>query len=72
MNSMTKDELEDPEMMDSSRIERISKGAGISTGEVRELIKQYRQSKKLMRMMKGNEKNMEKMMKQMQSGQMKF
>ncbi|MEM4637949.1 MAG: signal recognition particle protein Srp54 [Candidatus Woesearchaeota archaeon] len=72
MNSMTKSELEDPEIIDSSRIERISKGSGLTTGEVRELLKQYKQAKKLMKMMKGNERNMEKMMKQMQSGAIKF
>ena len=61
MNSMTKEELENPDIMDSSRINRISKGSGISTGEIRELLKQYRQSKKLMKMMGG--KNPEKLMK---------
>jgi signal recognition particle subunit SRP54 len=72
MQSMTKDELEDPEIMDASRIDRVSAGSGLSTGDIRELIKQYKQSRKLMRMMKGNEKNMEKMMKNFQSGQVKF
>jgi signal recognition particle subunit SRP54 len=72
MQSMTKDELEDPEIIDASRAERISKGSGMTSGEVRELVKQYKQSKKLIRMMKGNEKGMEKMMKNMQSGQVKF
>jgi signal recognition particle subunit SRP54 len=63
MNSMTKEELEDPELMDLSRIERVAKGSGVSTGDIREMIKQFRQSKKLVKMMKGN--NMEKMMKKM-------
>ena len=68
MQSMTKDELEDPEIIDASRAERIANGSGLTTGDVRELIKQYKQSKKLMKMMKGNDKNMEKMMKSMQGG----
>ncbi|MFA5797435.1 MAG: signal recognition particle protein Srp54 [Candidatus Woesearchaeota archaeon] len=72
MQSMTKEELEDPEIIDGERTERISKGSGMSTGEVRELIKQYKKAKKLMKMMKGNEKNMEKMMKQMGSAPVKF
>ena len=59
---MTKDELEDPEIISGNRIERIAKGSGMSTADVRDLIKQYRQSKKLMKMMKGG-KGMEKMMK---------
>jgi len=53
MSSCTKEELENPEIMDSSRIERIAKGSGQTTGTVRELIKQYRQSKKMIKMMKG-------------------
>ncbi len=53
MNSMTKAELEDPEIIDAKRIERIAKGSGISTTEIRELLKQYRQSKKLIKMFKG-------------------
>jgi len=62
MQSMTKKELEDPEKyLDSSRIERIAKGAGTTTAEVRELLKQYKQSKKMMKMFKGD--NPEKLMK---------
>ncbi len=66
MDSMTKDELENPEMIDSERIERISKGSGIPTSEIRELIKQHRHSKKIVKMFKGSgPKNIEKMMKRM-------
>ena len=64
MDSMTKYELENPEEIDSSRIDRIAAGSGLNVGEVRELLKQYRQSKKMMKMFKG-EKDMEKMMKKM-------
>jgi signal recognition particle subunit SRP54 len=54
MQSMTQEELEEPdEVLDAKRIERISKGSGQTTGTVRELIKQYRQSKKMVKMMKG-------------------
>ena len=64
MNSMTREELEDPEIVTSSRVDRISKGSGTSTSDVRELIKQYKQSKKMMKMMKG-QGGMEKMMRKM-------
>jgi signal recognition particle subunit SRP54 len=53
MNSMTKAELEDPEILDGKRIDRIAGGSGIPAGEIRELLKQYRQSKKLIKMLKG-------------------
>jgi signal recognition particle subunit SRP54 len=62
MNSMTKKELEDPDVIDSNRLDRISKGSGISVSEIRELIKQHRQSKKLVKMMKGAD-SPEKLMK---------
>ncbi len=64
MNSMTREELEDPEVIAASRVDRIAKGSGTSTSEVRELIKQYRQSKKMMKMMKG-QGGMERMMRKM-------
>src|SRR3989344_680362 len=63
MNSFTKKELEDPEIVDSGRIERISKGSGIPAGEIREMLKQYRQSKKMVKMFKGSKGDMSKMMK---------
>lgn len=63
MNSMTKKELEDPSIIDSSRIDRIAKGAGVSSSDVRELLKQYKQSKKLVKMLKGGADSPEKLMK---------
>ena len=60
---MTKSELEDPEIMDSSRMERVSRGSGIPANEIRELIKQYRQSKKMVKMFKGSKGDMSKIMK---------
>ncbi|PIN87237.1 signal recognition particle protein [Candidatus Woesearchaeota archaeon CG10_big_fil_rev_8_21_14_0_10_44_13] len=66
MDSMTKEELEDPESISGGRLDRIAKGAGVSTSDVRDLVKQYRMGKKMMKMFKGgNEKSMEKMMKRM-------
>ncbi len=66
MNSMTREELEEPEIISANRIERIAKGAGISANEVRELLKQYKQSKKMVKMFKGQSpQSMEKMMKKM-------
>lgn len=64
MASMTKEELEDPTIITTSRIDRIAKGAGVNPSDVRDLIKQHTQGKKLVKMMKGG-KNMDKMMKKM-------
>jgi len=68
LQSMTKKELEDPELLDGNRIERISKGSGVSVSDIRMLLKQYRQTKKMMKMMKGmgSEQDMNKMMKKFQ------
>lgn len=67
MNSCTKAELEDPEIIDASRAERIARGSGVKAEEVRELVKQYRQSKKMLKMLKGG--SPEKLMKKLQKGQ---
>ncbi|MBW2963394.1 signal recognition particle protein Srp54 [Candidatus Woesearchaeota archaeon] len=62
MDSMTQKELEDPSVIDRSRMDRIAKGAGCSTQDIRDLIKQYNMSKKMSKMLKGG-KNLDKMMK---------
>ncbi len=64
MDSMTREELENPDLLGAERIDRIAAGSGVRVAEVRELIKQHRQSKKMMKMFKG-EKDMNKLMKQM-------
>lgn len=69
MNSCTKEELEDPDIIDMARLERISKGSGRSISDARELLKQYKQSKKLVKMFKpgrNNQKDMQKIMKNFQ------
>jgi len=55
MQSCTKEELEDPDLLTRQRIDRISQGAGTSVSEVRQLLKQYKQTKKMMKMMKGTQ-----------------
>ena len=55
LQSMTKKELENPEIIDTARIDRIAKGAGCNSGDVRDLLKQYKMSKKMMKIMKGSE-----------------
>jgi len=64
MDSMTKEELEDPYVMNAERIDRIASGSGLQVQDIRELLKQYRQSKKMMKMFKG-EGDINKMMKKM-------
>ena len=63
MNSFSKAELEDPEIVDSSRIERIAKGSGVPASEIRDLLKQYKQSKKMVKMFKGSKGDIGKIVK---------
>jgi len=53
IESMTREERENPSIINSSRIARISRGSGVPESEVRELLRQYNQAKKMMKMMKG-------------------
>jgi signal recognition particle subunit SRP54 len=49
---MTKQEIEDPKLIDSSRARRIARGSGTSDKEVKEMINQYFLMKKMMKSMK--------------------
>jgi signal recognition particle subunit SRP54 len=51
MSSMTKNELDNPSVIKSSRIQRIARGSGTDTRDVRELLKQHQQMQKMMKQM---------------------
>ena len=51
--SMTPDERGNPAIINPSRKRRIAKGAGVNIAEVNKLMKQYEQSKKMMKQMSG-------------------
>ena len=53
IQSMTKDEKQDPDLMNSSRVKRIAKGSGRSEKEIKELLNKYKQSKQMMKASKG-------------------
>jgi len=68
MKSMTKEELENPDTIASSRIARISKGSFVPSGEIREMLKQYKMVKKFFGVTKGKgmgRKEIEKLAKKM-------
>lgn len=62
IQSMTPAEKEHPEIINAKRISRIAKGSGRPEADVRELIKQYNQMKKALKML-GNTKQMQKIQK---------
>ncbi len=63
MDSMTEEELENPRVVGSSRIKRISVGAGCSPEDVRELLKYHKMMQNAMKGFRGGKFNMQKMMK---------
>jgi signal recognition particle subunit SRP54 len=52
IQSMRKDEIEDPKMIDSSRAHRIARGSGRSERDVKELVNQYFMMKKMVKSLK--------------------
>lgn len=49
LNSMTVEELVNPDIIDRSRMVRIARGSGVGVRDVRDLLAAYRKSKKLIR-----------------------
>ncbi|MFI3319516.1 MAG: signal recognition particle protein [Rikenellaceae bacterium] len=56
IGSMTPAEREKPELLNAKRKERIAKGSGTSLAEVNKLIKQFDQTRKMMKMVAGGGK----------------
>ncbi|MCX6648055.1 MAG: signal recognition particle protein Srp54 [Candidatus Bathyarchaeota archaeon] len=54
IRSMTVEEKEDPKVINSSRMKRIARGSGTTEAEVKELIKQHENMKKMFKQLKGN------------------
>ena len=51
--SMTPEERSNPDLLNPSRKRRIAKGAGVDISEVNRLVKQFEQSRKMMKQMSG-------------------
>ncbi|MDD1716867.1 MAG: signal recognition particle protein Srp54 [Methanoregulaceae archaeon] len=65
MDSMTAAELDDPNLLSSSRVQRIALGAGATPDEIRELIKYYKMMKRALKGVRGGggKINMQRLMK---------
>ncbi len=69
INSMTLNEIENPEVLEkqTARIQRIAKGSGTTTSEIRELLKQYKMLNEMLKSQSGlkdgniDKKTLEKM-----------
>ncbi len=55
IQSMTKQEKEDPDIINASRVKRIARGSGWPEHEVKDLIKNYKNSKHMMKASKGRQ-----------------
>jgi signal recognition particle subunit SRP54 len=69
MDSMTEAELNDPKIIDGSRLRRIARGSGTTTAEVSALLKYHRLMQKMMKQL-GTGRGKMPMMKGMQIGKM--
>jgi signal recognition particle subunit SRP54 len=65
IQSMTPQERRKPDLLNGSRRQRIAGGSGTKIADVNQLLKQFQQMQKMMRMMKGG--GMKKMMRQMEA-----
>ena len=63
INSMTRAERANPDIIKASRKRRIATGAGVPVQEVNRLLKQFEQMQQMMKMMKGG--NLQRMMRNM-------
>jgi signal recognition particle subunit SRP54 len=65
MDSMTSTELDDPALINSSRMQRIAHGAGATPDEVRELLKYYKLMQRTIKGLRGagGKFNMQRLMK---------
>jgi signal recognition particle subunit SRP54 len=55
IQSLTKDEKRNPDIINDSRRKRIARGAGMTEHDVKELVKQYNNSKSMMKQTKGRQ-----------------
>ena len=60
---LKKEEMQNPEIIRRERIERIARGSGTKTEDVRELLNYYKKMKKVMKTM-GDERKLKRLMRQ--------
>ena len=69
IDSMTPAEREQPEIINARRRERIAKGSGTTVADVNRLLKQFEDTRKMMKAVAGG--GMQQKMRQMQRGGMR-
>ena len=61
IDSMTPEERDNPKVINAARTRRIARGSGTEEREVRELIKQYNATRKMLRQLKGRRRSLRRM-----------
>ncbi|UCE36675.1 MAG: signal recognition particle protein [Thermoplasmata archaeon] len=68
MDSMTEEEMLNPKLIKSQRITRIARGSGCEPKDVKELLKYYNQTRKMIKGFSSNRKMRKALMKQLKFG----
>ena len=68
MDSMTEEEMSNPDLIRASRVRRIARGAGLENKDVKELLKYYNMTKRMMKGFAGDRKMKKNLMRQLQFG----
>jgi signal recognition particle subunit SRP54 len=66
MDSMTDEEMSEPKLIKSSRVQRIARGAGVAPRDVKELLRHYEMSRKAIKGFAGNRKMRRQLLKQLE------
>ncbi|MGI0083669.1 MAG: signal recognition particle protein Srp19, partial [Nitrososphaerales archaeon] len=66
IQAMTREERDDPALLNSQRVKRIARGTGVLEKDVKDLLNRYKQAKTAMKMSKGRQ--FRAMLKQMGGG----
>jgi signal recognition particle subunit SRP54 len=67
MDSMTDQEMTEPKLVKSSRVQRIAHGAGVSPRDVKELLRNYETSRKAIKGFAGNRKMRKQLLQQLEA-----
>ena len=70
--SMTKAERKNPKLLNGSRRVRIAKGSGTSVQEINKFMKSFEMTQKMMKQMQSNKGGIKKMMKNIDTKNLKF
>ncbi len=72
MDSMTEEEMENPELIKRQRVKRIARGSGRTPGDIRDLLSHYKKAKKAIKGFAGNRRMRKQILKQLDEGKINF